>query len=288
MTEPRHEPFSQPSHIGQSAPLESAVEPGLSAEPHTDLPVSALSIRGLAKRFGGKIAVDGVSLEDPVGSFYGMVGPNGAGKTTTLSMATGLLRPDFGTALVHGVDVWARPLEAKKLMGVLPDGVRLFDRLTGEQLVTYAGLLRGMDRDVVRPRVTELLAALDLEADAGSLVVDYSAGMTKKIALASALIHAPRLLVLDEPFESVDPVSAANIRGILESYVSSGGTVIVSSHVMDLVQRMCSHVAVVAAGRVLAAGSVDEVRNGSTLEERFVQLVGGGHRTEGLEWLRTF
>lgn len=288
MTEPRHEPLSQPSQLRRPAPQDSAVEPGLSADPHRDLPVSALSIRGLAKRFGGKIAVDGLSLEVPVGSFYGMVGPNGAGKTTTLSMATGLLRPDFGTALVHGVDVWARPLEAKKLMGVLPDGVRLFDRLTGEQLVTYAGLLRGMDRDVVRPRVTELLAALDLEADAGSLVVDYSAGMTKKIALASALIHAPRLLVLDEPFESVDPVSAANIRGILESYVSSGGTVIVSSHVMDLVQRMCSHVAVVASGRVLAAGSVDEVRNGSTLEERFVQLVGGGHRTEGLEWLLTF
>ena len=171
-------------------------------------------------------------------------------------MATGLLRPDYGTALVHGVDVWARPLEAKKLMGILPDGVRLFDRLTGEQLVTYAGLLRGMDRDVVAARVGELLSALDLSQDAGTLVVDYSAGMTKKIALASALIHAPRLLVLDEPFESVDPVSAANIRSILDSYVASGGTVIVSSHVMDLVQRMCDHVAVVAAGRLLAAGTV--------------------------------
>lgn len=274
MTEPRHEP----------TPTSAPPQLGGASQP----PLAALSIRGLAKRFGAKIAVDGVSLEVPAGSFYGMVGPNGAGKTTTLSMATGLLRPDFGTALVHGVDVWAHPVEAKKLMGVLPDGVRLFDRLTGEQLVTYAGLLRGMDREVVGTRVAELLAALDLEADAGSLVVDYSAGMTKKIALASALIHAPRLLVLDEPFESVDPVSAANIRRILESYVASGGTVIVSSHVMDLVQRMCSHVAVVAAGRVLAAGSVDEVRNGSTLEERFVELVGGGHRTEGLEWLRTF
>jgi ABC-2 type transport system ATP-binding protein len=160
--------------------------------------------------------------------------------------------------------------------------------LTGEQLVTYAGLLRGMDRDVVARRVGELLVALDLSGDAGTLVVDYSAGMTKKIALASALIHAPRLLVLDEPFESVDPVSAANIRGILDNYVASGGTVIVSSHVMDLVQRMCSHVAVVAAGRVLAAGTLDEVRDGATLEDRFVQLVGGGSQTEGLEWLRTF
>jgi ABC-2 type transport system ATP-binding protein len=249
---------------------------------------AALSIRGLAKRFGSKIAVDGVSLEVPAGSFFGIVGPNGAGKTTTLSMATGLLRPDFGTAVVHGVDVWARPLEAKKLMGILPDGVRLFDRLTGEQLVTYAGLLRGMDKAVVSARVGELLTALDLSGDAGTLVVDYSAGMTKKIALASALIHAPKVLVLDEPFESVDPVSAANIRDILERYVATGGTVIVSSHVMDLVQRMCDHVAVVAEGRLLAAGTVAEVRGGVSLEERFVQLVGGKVQTEGLEWLRTF
>lgn len=288
MREPDHENSSPSLPAQEPSVTDPAQEPYGVRQASGAVQPSALSIRGLAKRFGDKIAVDGVSLEVPAGSFYGMVGPNGAGKTTTLSMATGLLRPDFGTALVHGVDVWARPLEAKKLMGVLPDGVRLFDRLTGEQLVTYAGLLRGMDRDVVQSRVGELLAAFDLQADAGSLVVDYSAGMTKKIALASALIHAPRLLVLDEPFESVDPVSAANIRGILDGYVASGGTVIVSSHVMDLVQRMCSHVAVVAGGRVLAAGSVDEVRAGSTLEERFVQLVGGGHRTEGLEWLRTF
>ena len=250
--------------------------------------VPALSVRGLAKRFGGKIAVDGISLDVPAGSFFGIVGPNGAGKTTTLSMATGLLRPDFGTAAVHGVHVWARPLEAKKLMGILPDGVRLFDRLTGEQLLTYAGLLRGMDKAVVATRAADLLTAFDLAADAGTLVVDYSAGMTKKIALASALIHAPRLLILDEPFEAVDPVSAANIRSILDKYVSSGGTVIVSSHVMDLVQRMCDHIAVVAGGRVLAAGTVDDVRAGASLEERFVQLVGGRNHPEGLEWLRTF
>ncbi|WP_285247573.1 ABC transporter ATP-binding protein [Pseudarthrobacter sp. efr-133-R2A-89] len=251
-------------------------------------PIPALSIRGLAKRFGGKIAVDGISLEVPAGSFFGIVGPNGAGKTTTLSMATGLLRPDFGTAVVHGVDVWQHPLEAKRLMGILPDGVRLFDRLTGEQLITYAGLLRGMDKAVVAARVADLLAAMDLTQDAGTLVVDYSAGMTKKIALASAMIHAPRVLVLDEPFEAVDPVSAANIRSILDRYVASGGTVIVSSHVMDLVQRMCDHVAVVARGRVLSAGTVDEVRAGASLEDRFVQLVGGHSHTEGLEWLRTF
>ena len=279
MTAQHPDPAGVPLH-----PAEAAAPPS----PAAAGAVPALAIRGLAKRFGQKIAVDGISLDVPAGSFYGIVGPNGAGKTTTLSMATGLLRPDFGTAFVHGIDVWAHPLEAKKLMGVLPDGVRLFDRLTGEQLITYAGLLRGMDRAVVASRVGDLLEAMDLTQDAGTLVVDYSAGMTKKVALASALIHAPRLLVLDEPFEAVDPISAANIRSILDSYVASGGTVIVSSHVMDLVQRMCDHVAVVAGGRLLAAGTVDEVRAGASLEDRFVQLVGGRSRTEGLEWLRTF
>ena len=233
------------------------------------------------------MAVNGIDLDVPAGSFYGLVGPNGAGKTTSLSMATGLLRPDAGAAWVHGVNVWEQPLEAKRLMGILPDGVRLFDRLSGEQLVTYSGLLRGMDQETVASRVRDLLAALDLTKDAGTLVVDYSAGMTKKIALASALIHAPKLLVLDEPFESVDPVSAANIRDILDDYVHSGGTVIVSSHVMDLVQRMCDHVAVIAGGNVLAAGTVDDVRAGQSLEDRFVQLVGGRNQSAGLQWLRT-
>ncbi|WP_125609945.1 ABC transporter ATP-binding protein [Specibacter cremeus] len=250
-------------------------------------PPPALALRGLAKTFGPKVAVNGINLDVPAGSFYGLVGPNGAGKTTSLSMATGLLRPDAGAVWVHGINVWEQPLEAKRLMGILPDGVRLFDRLSGEQLVTYAGLLRGMDRDTVAERVADLLATLDLAKDAGTLVVDYSAGMTKKIALASALIHAPRLLVLDEPFESVDPISAANIRDILDGYVASGGTVIVSSHVMDLVQRMCDHVAVIAAGNVLAAGTVDEVRSGESLEDRFVALVGGRNHSTGLQWLRT-
>jgi ABC-2 type transport system ATP-binding protein len=247
---------------------------------------TAVSIRGLRKNFGAKAAVDGIDLEVPSGSFYGLVGPNGAGKTTTLSMVTGLLRPDQGQVLIHGVDVWREPIKAKSLVGVLSDGVRLFDRLTGEQLVEYAGLLSGMDRDTATERTQDLLRLLDLEHDAGTLVVDYSAGMTKKIALACAMVHAPRLLVLDEPFESVDPVSAANIRDILAGFVRGGGTVIVSSHVMDLVQRMCDHVAVITAGRVVAAGTVDDVRDGSTLEDRFVDLVGGRRVGEGPEWLQ--
>ncbi len=246
----------------------------------------ALAIRGFYKRFGDKIAVNGISLDVPTGSFFGLVGPNGAGKTTTLSMATGQLRPDAGQVWIHGQDVWQDLVAAKSLVGVLSDGVRLFDRLTGEQLVTYSGLLSGMDRDTVKVRVADLLKLLDLEQAAGTLVVDYSAGMTKKIALACALVHAPRLLVLDEPFESVDPISAANIRDILHGYVASGGSVIVSSHSMDLVERMCDHVAVIADGRVLVAGTIEQVRAGSSLEDRFVELVGGRHHSEGPEWLR--
>lgn len=249
--------------------------------------IPALSIRSLAKQFGPKVAVNDVSLDVPARSFFGLVGPNGAGKTTMLSMATGLLRPDAGSAAVHGVDVWAQPREAKSMMGVLADGVRQFDRLTGRQLVTYSGLLRGMEREEVTTRTEDLLRVMDLVNDGDKLVVDYSAGMTKKISLATAMIHSPKLLVLDEPFEAVDPVSAANIRDILNEYVKFGGTVIVSSHVMDLVQRMCSHVAVIADGVLRASGTVDEVRGGMSLEERFVDLVGGRAQGGGLSWLRT-
>jgi ABC-2 type transport system ATP-binding protein len=245
-----------------------------------------MALAGLAKRFGEKVAVDRLDLVVPTGSFYGLVGPNGAGKTTTLSMATGLLRPDAGTAAIHGVDVWAHPVEAKAMIGNLADGVRLFDRLTGEQLVTYTGMMFGLARDEIAERTADLLRIMDLVEAAGTLVADYSAGMTKKIALACALVHAPRLLVLDEPFESVDPVSAANIEDILRGYTQGGGTVIVSSHSMDLVQRMCDHVAIIGAGRLLAAGTVDDVRGGESLQDRFVELVGGRHHTEGPEWLR--
>ncbi|MDQ1216748.1 MULTISPECIES: ABC transporter ATP-binding protein [Microbacterium] len=246
----------------------------------------ALELHGLVKRFGEKVAVDGIDLVVPSGSFYGLVGPNGAGKTTSLSMATGLLRPDAGTARVHGIDVWRDPVAAKRTIGNLADGVRLFDRLTGEQLITYTAMMFGLPRPEIAPRVSDLLDLMDLRGAAGTIVADYSAGMTKKVALACALVHAPRLLVLDEPFESVDPVSAANIEDVLRSYTSSGGSVIVSSHSMDLVQRMCDHVAVIAAGRVLAAGTIDEVRAGESLQDRFVSLVGGRHQSEGPQWLR--
>ncbi|MEH0822003.1 MULTISPECIES: ABC transporter ATP-binding protein [unclassified Micromonospora] len=246
----------------------------------------ALALRGLAKQFDGKVAVAGVDLAVPAGSFYGLLGPNGAGKTTTLSMAVGLLRPDHGRAWVLGHDVWADPVGAKRLLGVMPDGVRLFDRLSGAELLAYHGLLRGMDPAVVDQRAAELLDVLALTDAGRTLVVDYSAGMKKKIGLACALLHGPRLLVLDEPFEAVDPVSAALIRDILQRYVVGGGTVVFSSHVMEVVERLCSHVAILAEGTIKRVGTLDEVRGERFLEEVFVEVVGGRTATgEELSWL---
>jgi len=270
----------------ESVEMSTETGDGMASTPDSG-PARALRLRGLVKRFGTATAVDGLDLDVPIGSFFGLVGPNGAGKTTTLSMATGLLRPDAGAIELMGVDVWSDLVEAKRRVGVLGDGSRLFDRLTGRQLVVYAGLLSGLDRPTATERTDDLLKLLELDDAEGKLVVDYSAGMTKKISLACAMVHAPRLLVLDEPFESVDPVSAANIREILTGYVASGGTVIVSSHVMDLVQRMCDRVAIVARGTVVASGTVDEVRGDGTLEDRFVELVGGRRTGEGPAWLRT-
>ncbi|ASK65116.1 ABC transporter ATP-binding protein [Brachybacterium avium] len=249
---------------------------------------TALSLRGMRKSFDRTEVVHGISLDVPRGSFYGIVGPNGAGKTTTLSMATGLLRPDGGTAHVLGHDMWAEPHEAKARLGVLADGLRTFDRLTGRELLTYVGLVRGMEPAVVEERMESLLSALDLAGEDGKLVVDYSAGMTKKILLASALLHAPRLLVLDEPLEAVDPISAQVIRKILTAYVDGGGTVMLSSHVMELVEGLCSHVAIIADGELLADGTLDEVRRGGSLVQTFIDLVGGGDVAEGsLSWLES-
>mgnify|MGYP001673526289 FL=1 len=246
----------------------------------------ALALDGLCKAFGQKVAVNMLSLAVPASSIYGVVGPNGAGKTTTLSMATGLLPPDAGRAVVHGIDVWGRPADAKARLGVLPDGLRTFDRLTGLELVTYAGLLRGLERDVVVARASQLLDVLDLRSAGRTLVTDYSAGMRKKINLACALVHAPAILVLDEPFEAVDPVSAQTIQSILAAFAADGGTVIISSHVMATVQRFCTHVAIIVAGRVVTSGTTAQVAAGGDLEDRFTELVGAPEAREDLSWLR--
>ncbi|WP_396642050.1 ABC transporter ATP-binding protein [Microbacterium sp.] len=261
-----------------AAPVENATE---SATP-------ALALRGVVKEFGNTRAVDAIDLTIPAGSFFGLVGPNGAGKTTTLSMIAGLLRPDSGTIEVCGIDTATDPSRAKKLIGVLPDRLRTFDRLTGRQLLYYYGVLRGLSASVVQSRISDLARAFDLVDALGRVVSDYSAGMTKKVMLAGAMIHSPRVLVLDEPFESLDPASSQVILDILETYVDNGGTVVLSSHGMALVERVCTRVAVLVEGEVLAAGTVDEVRGEMTLEQRFVQLSGGVDDAEGLEWLHTF
>jgi ABC-2 type transport system ATP-binding protein len=266
----------------------SEPEPPAAPAAVIDTRPSVLTLHGLSKHYGSTVAVDDVSLDVREGSFYGIVGPNGAGKTTTLSMVTGLLRPDEGRIVVHGVDVWTEPVRAKHVIGVLPDKLRLFDRLTGAQFLHYAGTLRGLSAKTVRARASDLAVAFGIEDALDRLVADYSAGMTKKIALAAAMIHSPRLLVLDEPFESVDPVSAANVIDILERYTAAGGTVVLSSHGMDMIQRVCDSVAIIVSGKVLAAGTIDEVRGERTLEERFVELAGGRKAAEGMEWLHSF
>lgn len=277
------EPAAAPIVESQTLPV--AVAKQSKSAQNADI---VLLVEGLTKKFDDTVAVDGIGLEVHVGAFYGIVGPNGAGKTTTLSMITGLLRPDAGTIAVHGADVWTDPVIAKRNMGVLPDRLRLFDRLTGAQVLYYAGVLRGLDQGVVRKRTADLAGAFGLEEALGRLVTDYSAGMTKKVALAAAMIHSPRLLVLDEPFESVDPVSAATITEILKNYADAGGTVVLSSHSMDLVQRICDHVAVIVGGELLADGTMAQVREGKTLDDRFVELAGGRKSVEGLEWLHNF
>lgn len=247
----------------------------------------ALSIRGLTKVYDGRPVVDAIDLDVPVGSFFGVVGPNGAGKTTTLSMVTGLLRPDAGRIVMAGVDVWADPVAAKAKMGVLPDGLRLFERLSGPELLSYLGRLRGIPATTVAARSAELIAVLDLDEAGSKLVADYSTGMRKKITLAAALLHAPPILLLDEPLEAVDPVSARVIRTVLSRYTAGGGTVIFSSHVMALVENLCSHVAVIDHGRIVASGPLAQVRgSAASLDDAFMHLIGAADVAEGgLSWL---
>jgi ABC-2 type transport system ATP-binding protein len=244
-------------------------------------------VRGLRKRFGDQEAVAGIDLELPAGRFAGLVGPNGAGKTTTLSMVTGLLRPDEGLVRIVGRDVWSDPVDVKARIGVLPEGLRLFERLSGRELLTFTGRLRGLPVKDVDLRATQLLDVLDLSGAQHKLVVDYSTGMRKKIGLAAALLHNPEVLFLDEPFEGVDPVSAQVIRGVLVRYTATGGTVVFSSHVMELVESLCDWVAVMAAGRIVAHGGLAEVRGGAaTLQDAFLSLVGADRGSGGdLDWL---
>ena len=217
----------------------------------------AIEVRGLQKHFGEKQAVDGINLDIAAGSLAGLVGPNGAGKTTSLSMMTGLLRPDLGKVLINGLDVWKDPVAAKAVIGVVPDQARLFERLSGAEMMEYAGRLYGLPAAEARSRAVQLLDTLDLAADAKRLVADYSTGMRKKTMLGCALIHNPSVLFLDEPLEGVDPVSGDVIRRLLTRFTASGSTVLFSSHVMELVEQICDHVSVINKGRIVATGTTD-------------------------------
>jgi ABC-2 type transport system ATP-binding protein len=246
----------------------------------TAMPAPALEIRGLRKTFGAFRAVDGIDLTVRSGTFHGIVGPNGAGKSTTIGMAVGLVVPDAGEIRILGHDAITDRAAARAVTGVLPDGLDL------PELLRYSAGLRGLSRAAAAERVTELIEVLGLTKAAATPLADCSTGNRKKVGLAQALLHAPRLLVLDEPFEAVDPVSAASIRRVLRRFVDSGGTVVLSTHSMMLVEQSCDDVTVIHQGRVVAAGTVAEVAGGIPLEDRFVELVGAETSgTDGLAWL---
>ena len=248
--------------------------------------VNAIDAQDVVKLYGNNLALDHLYLQIPAGSFFGLVGPNGAGKSTFLSIATGLLEPDRGTVFINGISMWDEPVAAKGALGVLPDGMHMFDRLSGIEHLTFVAQLRGLDKQSAIQRSRSLLQAFELPLDKKKTISEYSTGMRKKIGLALALVTSPRLVVLDEPFEAVDPVSANTLQQVLKEYVKRGGTVVLSSHVMATVESLCTHVAVINQGRILVSGTTEEVAAGQDLNSRFLQLVGGHQQREGdLSWL---
>lgn len=247
----------------------------------------------LTRRFDDKIAVDGIDLSVSEGEFFGFLGPNGAGKSTTINMLVGLLRPTKGTALINGIDMWKQPLEAKQHIGVLPEGLNLYDRLSGREFIRFAGTMYGLDADLVEQRTDELVRLMDLDEDADKLIVDYSTGMRKKTALAAAVIHAPRILFLDEPFEGIDAISGRAIRAVLQQLRARGATIFFSSHILEVVERLCTRIAVINDGHIVAEGSIEELRQmahageDATLEDLFIHAVGASAEDSGgLSWLR--
>ena len=246
----------------------------------------ALRTRALRRTFGTFVAVDGIDLEVPRGSFYGFLGPNGAGKSTTIKCVTGLLRPTSGTIEILGIDPLADPVAARRVSGVVPEDLALFDRLTGAETLTFVGRMHGMDAKVIAARGAELLDLMELGAAAADLVADYSHGMRKKLALSAALLPAPRILFLDEPFEGVDAISSRQIKDLLQSFVKRGGTVFLTSHVLEVVQGLADHVGIIHEGRLVAQAPLSELLRGSSLEALFLELVGATDApSRGLEWL---
>jgi ABC-2 type transport system ATP-binding protein len=247
----------------------------------------AIETQGLTRLFDGRPAVEDLALRVPLGAFYGFLGPNGAGKSTTIKMLTGLLAPSAGSARVLGADLAHDGVEVKRRVGVVPDGLALFERLSGAEQLRIHGQLFGLDRREAGRRADELLSALELVPDAGKLVGEYSHGMKKKLALGCALIHGPELLFLDEPFEGIDAVAVAGIRRMLQDLVARGAmTIFLTSHVLEVVERLVTHVGIIRQGRLAAQGTLAEVRGEASLEEVFIRTVGEDRPpSQGLSWL---
>jgi len=250
----------------------------------------AVETHGLTRDFGSVRAVAGIDLAVPAGSFYGFLGPNGAGKSTTIKCLTGLLRPTAGTMRILGMDPLADPVGVKRRIGVMPEDLALFDRLTAEETLSFVAQVHGIDGATAKSRAGDLLELMDLKRAAGTLVTDFSHGMRKKLSLAAALLPAPRLLFLDEPFEGIDAVASRQIKDLLQSFVSRGGTIFLTSHILEIVERLSTHLGVIAGGRLVAQGPIDELRTGvagaRTLEEFFIGLVGGAaEASTSLDWI---
>ena len=262
----------------------------------------AIETDSLSRRFGELEAVRDVTLQVEAGQFYGFLGPNGAGKSTTIKMLTGLLEPSAGTIRILGLDLAADPLGVKRQIGVVPEGMALFDRLTGPEYLNFAGRMYGLDRTTAAKRSAELLEFMMLTERPKALIVDYSHGMKKKLALAAAVIHGPKVLFLDEPFEGVDAIAAGSLKAMLNRMIARGATIFLTSHVLEIVERLCSHVGIIHRGALVAQGSLDELRSGVaerhhasgeggvevelSLEQIFLDIVGGERQAAPeLSWL---
>ena len=252
----------------------------------------------LVKQFADFVAVDHINLRVNRGSFFGFLGPNGAGKSTTIKMLTGLLAPTSGTLSVLGLDITKSPMEVKRRIGVVPEDLNLFERLTGAEMLSFTGRMYGLRTEEIAQRSRELLELMDLQNEPGKLIIEYSHGMKKKLSLACALIHRPEILFLDEPFEGVDAIASRTLKDLLSRLTTRGLTVFLTSHVLEIVERLCTDIAIIAQGKLLASGSLDELRQGIrvdgdgrgpvSLEEYFIHVVGGtrsANEEDVLQWL---
>ena len=245
----------------------------------------AIMVRGLRKYYGTKAAVDGVDLEVPRGSFFGFLGPNGAGKSTTIRILTGLIPYDSGSVELLGYRLPEQDLEIKRRIGLVPDESLLFDRLTGVEFLEFVGRMYGLVRPVAIERARGLMDLFQLQADR-KIIAEYSKGMRKRVAMAASLIHHPELFLMDEPFEGVDAVGARLMKEILVDQVRRGATIFLTSHVLEVVERLCDRVAIINDGKIAVCRSMADLRSaGESLEDAFVRIVGAEHRMERLDWL---